>query len=255
MTESAMDRMKRYEKPFRGYLPPRFPIIMRCDGRSFHTYTRSCDRPFDAKLITAMNQCAMNLCTEIQGAQLAYVQSDEISILIHPYKKHTSQGWFDNQIQKMVSISAAIASSTMTEESVKIFGEVRKAHFDSRVFVIPEDDVCNYFLARQNDWTRNSVQMMARSLFSHKECHKKNNSQLQDMIHGAGKNWNDLDIHLKRGQCIVKETYEVPAVIRVPMAGEFDTGMVVRSRWTVDMKIPIFTQDREYIDKYLVREE
>jgi hypothetical protein len=140
---------------------------------------------------------------------------------------------------------------------------MKRAAFDARVFPLPEFEVCNYFIWRQQDWTRNSVQMMARSLFSHKECHKKNNSQLQEMIHQAGKNWNDLDIHLKRGQCIVKETYEVDpgATYQLDPGESIPKGFikpgetVTRSRWAVDNNIPIFTQDRDYIDKHLAREE
>ena len=130
---------------------------------------------------------------------------------MHGYKKLTSQGWFDNKLQKMVSISAAVASTTFTMESWRIWsplaGEqpvhpsvehyaqqflgIKPALFDSRVFVLPESDVCNYFVWREQDATRNSVQMLARSLYSHKECHKKNNSKLQEMIFQKGRNWNN----------------------------------------------------------------
>ena len=167
----------------------------------------------------------------MQGAQLAYIQSDEISILIHNYKRLTSQSWFGNQLQKMASVSAGIASGVMTLESIKVFGEYRRAVFDSRVFILPEHDVCNYFLWRQQDWTRNSVQMLARSLYSHKECYKKNNAQLQEMCVQKGYNWNDLDPYLKRGICL--------------------TG----SSWVIDKNIPIFSQDRNYIERYLLTEE
>lgn len=235
------DRCKKYEATWNTVLPGRLPIILRLDGRSFHTVTRTCKKPFDEKLINALNKTAITLCEEIQGAQLAYCQSDEISILIHGYKRLDSQNWFDNKLQKIVSISAAIASSVMTLESAEIFGKYKTVTFDSRVMVVPESDVCNLLLWRQNDWTRNSVQMVARSLYSQKECHKKNNSQLQDMIHAKGQNWNNLPTHLKRGRCIVKNTYEVDGVTRY--------------KWEVDNEIPIFSKDRNYIEKYLAVEE
>jgi len=164
MTDSLGDRMKGYEKDFRTKLPDRFPVIMRVDGRAFHTWTRGCEKPFDETLIGAMNDCAISLCKEIQGAQVAYVQSDEISILIHGYKRFNSETWFGNQVQKMCSVAAGITSVAMSFESMKMFGRYKVAHFDARVFIVPESDVVNYFLWRQNDWTRNSVQMLARSL-------------------------------------------------------------------------------------------
>lgn len=242
---SIMDRMKQYEKAFRTVLPPRLPVILRTDGRSFHSYTKGCEKPFDLKLMKAMDDCAIALCEEIQGAELAFVQSDEISILIHSYKTFDSQAWFGNQIQKMTSICGSIASSVMTSKSVDLFGQVKLANFDARVFALPEADVCNYFIARQQDWTRNSVQMLARSMYSDKECFKKNNAALQEMCFQKGKNWNDLPTALKRGRCVVKESYEVTTP-----TGEASQ----RSRWVVDSEIPIFSEDRDYIEKYLERE-
>lgn len=145
----------------------------------------------------------------------------------------------------MVSVSAGIASTTLTIESQKVFGEIRPAYFDSRAFGLPEWDVCNYMLWRQQDWTRNSVQMLARSMYSDKECFKKNNAALQEMCFQKGKNWNDLPTVLKRGRCVVKESYEVTTP-----TGEASQ----RSRWVVDSEIPIFSENREYIEKYLERE-
>jgi tRNA(His) 5'-end guanylyltransferase len=87
MGDSLGDRMKDHEKRARVSIGKGQPVIMRIDGKAFHTYTKGCERPFDPNLINAMNECAKALCKEIQGAQMAYVQSDEISILIHGYKK------------------------------------------------------------------------------------------------------------------------------------------------------------------------
>jgi len=239
--DSLGDRCKKYEAPWNTVLPPRLPIIIRLDGRSWHSYLKGCKKPFDEKVIEALNKTAIAVCEEIQGAQIAYCQSDEISILIHGYKRHESQSWFDNKLEKIISVSAAIASSTMTLESYNVFGKFKPATFDSRVMVVPESDVCNVLLWRQNDWTRNSVQMLGRSLYSQKECHGKNNSQLQDMIHAKGQNWNDLPTHLKRGRCIVKKAYEVDGVTRY--------------KWEVDNDIPIFSKDRNYIEQYLKTED
>ena len=128
----------------------------------------------------------------------------------------------------------------MTIESSKIFGKIKPAYFDARAFILPEREVSNYFLWRQQDWTRNSVQMLARAHYSDKECHKKNNHKLQDMLMGVGVNWNNLDTSLKRGRCVIKEY--------------FDYNGATRSRWIVDNEIPIFSQDREYINKHIKTE-
>lgn len=142
MEDSLGDRMKGYEEAARRYLPRRLPVIIRVDGRAFHTVTRGCAKPFDNILMNTMNVVALELCDDIQGAQMAFVQSDEISILVHGYKKLNTSPWFDNCAAKMESISAAIASSYFTHHSGK------PAQFDSRAFVLPEADVCNYFIWR-----------------------------------------------------------------------------------------------------------
>jgi tRNA(His) 5'-end guanylyltransferase len=244
MSKNALgSRMKEYENDFRTRLPRRQTTILRVDGKAFHTYTKTCDEPFDLKLIDGMNECAIELCKEVQGAQMAYVQSDEISILIHYHKRFDSQAWFDRGIQKIVSVAASIVAATMTEQSVAIFGEIRKAAFDARVFILPDAEVANYFIWRQKDWTRNSVQMLARSHYSHKQLENANISELQEMIFLKGENWNDLPTHLKRGRCVVKE------------ACMSESRDVTRARWVVDNEIPIFVQDRDYVERYLVLEE
>ncbi len=241
--DSLGDRMKKYEDVFRTSLPERMPVVLRIDGKAFHSYTKGCKRPFDEKLVEVMNETAEYLCKNIMGARLAYVQSDEISILLTNYNDINSQSWFDNNLQKMVSVSAGMASGVFTSLSPKIFGTAKLAVFDARAWVMPKEDTNNYFLWRQQDCTRNSVQMVARSMYPHKELHKMGNSQLQDMIFKKGTNWNDLPVSQRRGRCIVKE--------------QFAKDGAVRSKWIVDNEIPIFSQDRAYIEKwvYPVKEE
>lgn len=239
--DSLGDRMKRYEHASRTVLPWRMPVVVRVDGRAFHTYTRGCARPFDERLIAAMNACASAVCEDAQGAALAYVQSDEISVLLHDYRRLESTPWFDNEVQKIVSICASIAGAEMTAQSLGIFGETKRAAFDARVFVLPEAEVCNYFVWRQQDATRNAIQMMTRAVYSHRDVDHKNTSQMQEMLHAKGINFNDAPTYHKRGRCVLRETWEA-------------TAGVVRHRWTVDNEIPIFTQDREYISRHLAVE-
>jgi tRNA(His) guanylyltransferase len=236
-TDSLGDRMKGYELATRACLPRRLPVIVRVDGKAFHTYTRNLASPFDHAFIDAMDRVAVRLCENMDGAAVAYVQSDEISILMHGYRRHESQPWFDNEIQKIVSVSASLAAGAMTQLSAGLFGDIRPAAFDARAFVLPEAEVCNYFVWRQQDATRNSIQMLGRSLYSHRECNGKNTSELQEMCFQRGHNWNDLAVHLRRGRCVVRETYQKDEV--------------TRSRWVADREPPIFTKDRSYIERHL----
>lgn len=243
------DRMKSYEDCYRTSLPIRMPIILRIDGKAFHTYTRGCKRPVDENLIFCMDETAKYLCRNIQGAQVAYVQSDEISILLNNYQTLDTQAWFDNNLQKMVSVSAGMASAVFTSQSWRIFnGTSKLAFFDSRTFVMPQDDVVNYFVWRQQDATRNSAQMLARTLYSHKELTGKVNHELQELCFQKGTNWNNCPTSQKRGRCIVKS--KLLKMGKNPKTGEeFETN---RSEWIVDNEIPVFSTDRNYIRQYVL---
>ena len=206
MKDDLGTRMKtQYEQRTRTWLPRRTYTIIRLDGKAFHTFTRGMERPYDERFMNAMDYTAMHLCLDIQGAVMAYVQSDEISILLTDFDKITTDAWFDGQVQKIVSVSASMATAFFnsyinydTDDSQK-----KMAFFDARVFTIPDPvEVENYFVWRQKDAVRNSLAMHAQSLFSHKELHGKSQADMHDMIHEAGENWNDLPDGFKRGRTI-----------------------------------------------------
>jgi len=238
MSEDSLgDRMKGYEIAAWTTLPRRMPVVLRVDGKAFHSYTKGLARPFDEPLCQAMDTVALSLCAEVQGAQLAYVQSDEISVLIHGYKRLSSQPWFGNDVQKMVSCAAAEVSSRMTEVSPTVFGRMKRAKFDARVFVVPENDVCNYFLWRQQDARRNSVQMVTRSMFSDQQCFQRDITAMKEMCASKGVLWDELPTYQRYGRC----------ARRVP----YDHQGTERHRWEIDREIPLFSDDRSYVERYL----
>ncbi len=242
------DRMKTFENAFRHPLPIRMPVMLRLDGKNFHSYTKNCKKPIDENLVHVMNETGKYLCANIQGAQIGYIQSDELSILINNYQEHDTQPVFKNSIQKMVSITAGMASAYFSMHSGLIFnGTPKLATFDSRAFILPKEEVNNCFLFRQQDATRNSIQMLARSMYSHKECNNKNQSQLQELIFQKGINWNDCPTWQKRGRCIIKKQVEGSTVNKKTN----ETVLFTRSEWMVDENIPIFSQDTNYIEQYL----
>jgi tRNA(His) 5'-end guanylyltransferase len=79
---------------------------VRVDGRGFSRYTAGFQRPFDARLAADMQATAVFLAEQVEGAVLAYVQSDEISVVLAPCQDH----WYGGQVQKIASITAALAT-------------------------------------------------------------------------------------------------------------------------------------------------
>ena len=237
-------RMKEnYENRAKTYLTRRIPVLIRLDGKAFHTFTKGMDRPFDKLLSEAMQETTKYLCENIQGCKIGYTQSDEITLLLTDFEKLDTDAWFDYNVQKMCSISASLATLSFNmifsrkalESGNDLYiNKINKAMFDSRVFNIPKEEVCNCFIWRQQDATKNSISMVAQSYFSTKELQCKNGMQKQDMLFlEKGINWNNFSPSEKRGTCIE----------RVYIGN--------RGKWVIDLDTPIFSKDRYYIEKYL----
>ncbi len=252
----SIRQKKFYEERSRTYLPRRTYTIIRLDGRSFKNYTKGLKKPFDVGLIEDMDETAKYLCANIQGAKLAFVQSDEITIVLTDFDSITTDAWFDGEVQKMTSISASMTTEKFNQLRImrffnekpineydglmisKIISDFKMAQFDSRAFTIPfKDEVLNNLQWRQQDTVRNSISSVAQSLYSAKELNGKNQNDMQELCYQKGINWNDLPVKQKRGRLIVKQ--------------EFDVNGAKRNKW-VSTDPAIFSQDKESINKILI---
>lgn len=273
------NRMKTfYEEIPKTKLMRRTPVVIRIDGKAFHTFTRGFKRPFDDVLIKTMQETAKYLCENIQGCSLAYTQSDEISLLLIDYQRFETSAWFDYEIQKMVSISASMATMVFNRVFSETVSDLKfdntnpmdtyfeavysGAMFDARVFNIPKEEVTNYFYWRQLDASRNSIQMVGQANFSHRELQNKSCNDIQDMLMTQkGINWNDFPTYQKRGSCVIKEDYWIDGNNGCEYSEEYSEVLnrtggcetdIMRSRWIIDKDIPIFKGDgREYIERFV----
>ena len=202
------------------------------------------------------------LCENVQGCVLGYCQSDEITLVLVDYQNREMSAWFDNNIQKMVSVSASMAtlafnnafwdnmSNYINVNQINdmafiemMYKKLWSAMFDSRVFTIPKEEVVNCLIWRQQDATRNSIQAVGQANFSHTQLHGKNCSNIQDMLMlEKGINWNDYPTHLKRGTCCIKKPFKI---------NEGTDQEAIRNKWVIDTDIPIFTQDKDYVNKLI----
>ena len=263
-------RMKEYyENIPKNKLMRRCPVIIRIDGRAFHTFTKGFNRPFDNVLSQSMKETTKYLCENIQGAVLGYTQSDEISILLIDYATLETDAWFDYEVQKLCSISASMATMAFNKafaheiaaQSKRIYTEYltdkdsnyidslenamnKGAMFDARCFNIPKEEVANYFYWRQLDAMRNSIQMVGQANFSHRELQFKSTKQIISLLEThCGINWYSLPIWQQCGSTCIK--HEV--CIDYP-----DGTHVWRNKWKIDNEIPIFKDNgREYIEELI----
>lgn len=277
-------RMKSfYEEVSKTRLLRRIPTVIRIDGRAFHTFTKGFVQPFDDVLIDSMHETMKYLCENIQGCVLGYTQSDEITLILTDYKELTSDAWFNYEVQKVCSIAASMATMAFnnifskyvkgfdlalayndngidTEENRKLYeiynkAAKRGAMFDARCFNIPKEEVTNLIYWRQLDASRNSVNMVGRAYFSHKELLNKSCSQIQDLLMTRGINWNNYPTYQKRGACCVKREIvsnkesDSPYPLKVMLP---QTIVKTSKEWIVDKDIPIFKGNgRQYIEELI----
>lgn len=272
--DSLGDRMKGYENISRTCLTRRVPVIIRLDGKAFHTFTRGLEKPFDFTLMKVMQLTMQYLCANIQGCVFGYTQSDEITLVLTDYATIKTDAWFGYNVQKMASVSASMATmefnrlfrkefedavlgwnpdrkdlALMEDRLAKLQEKQFTACFDARCFSVPVDEVCNCLIWRQQDATRNSIEAVGQANFSHRQLMGKSCGEVQDMLFKEkGINWNDFPTDCKRGS----------ACYRVISEEEIDDPRnpgnkitVQRRRWIVDADIPIFSQDRQFVERFL----
>ena len=259
--DSLGDRMKEYENCYRFYLPKNSAIIVRLDGRAFHTFTKGFERPYDKLFAQCMWETARKLCKNISGCKFGYTQSDEITLVLTDYEDIKTEPWFGNNLQKIVSISASMATLFFNEEfrksagyeALQTFGTdgetahtkaltSRMALFDSRAFLVPREEVFNVFYWRQLDCVRNSIQLLGQAHFSYKQLQGKDQNDIQEMLfQEKGINWSKEPEWFKNGV----------ALFKVPVEVTHNDVTVMRNKWCVDLNTPMFTKDRNYIERHI----
>lgn len=233
MKDNLGDRIKQYEDAYRFHLISKMPVIIRLDGKAFHSYTKYCNKPYDDRIINCMRRTSIALCQNISNVKVAYTQSDEISLLLINYSNLNTQPFFNNNIQKIVSVAASIASVEFTLAYSDLFKDIKPAYFDARAFILPKEEVNNYFIWRQNDCRRNSILTAAQSQFSTKQLHGKNKLEMKQMLLSKNVDWENFSNKYINGTTIIK------------------TFVNNRSKWTVDEYTPLFSKSKNYIEKYV----
>ena len=256
--DSLGDRMKTYENVTRNYLTRRTPVIIRLDGCHFHSFTRGFNKPYDEVFCATMQDTMEYLCENVQNCVLGYTQSDEISLVLVDYKNINTSAWFDNNIQKMASVAASLATVAFNEVFIKHIynigfnhcsgwseqemlalsetyskAVIKCATFDARVFNIPPEEVCNCLIWRQQDAIRNSIQGLGQKYFSQRRLNGKNCGEIKNMlISEQSIFWEEIPLKFQRGSCCIKT----------------DKG------WIIDDEIPLFKEDRNYVNSRLIFE-
>lgn len=258
--DSLEDRMKAYEGVEASRrLMPLVPGLARVDGRSFSTYTRGLEKPFDPRLSRLMIETARHLLRE-SGARLAYTQSDEITLVFYA-DDPKEQLWFDGRVQKLCSQLAAQATAAFNHLLPEALPEKFAARtlanmptFDARVWSVPTmAEAANVLVWREQDATRNSVEAAARSKFSHNALHEKSQREMVQMMREQGLIWEELPVFFKRGtylqRRVVKRAFTADELDALPPKHEARKNPALEIERTdiVELSVPPITrvQNRE----------
>ena len=282
-TSDLAKRMKDYEMRDRHFLQKRIPVAIRIDMRAGHTFTRGFKRPFDDIFMKSMQETAKYMCENMGNAKFAYVQSDEITIILVDYDTIETDCWFNYRTDKLCSISASMATMAFNHVFVKNVDEWGRltfpnwdeggtneevdvgllklndayqravgkgAMFDARCFNIPKEEVTNLIYWRQLDATRNSIQMVGQANFSHKELQNKSCNDIQDMLYEQkGINWNDYPTVCKRGTACIKNRKIIEYLDEFKVTAKLIDSTKTENSWIIDTEMPILKgEDRAYID-------
>lgn len=194
------EKIKKLEKEKESYLDYKNlnkTFFIRCDGRSFKTFTKGFKKPFDTIFRETMERTMVDICSEVQGACLGFTQSDEITIM---FKKEdeSSDVFFGGRIIKIVSEVSSLATLNFNKNLINVVEENKenltkedyemyknkflKATFDARVFEIEKENELEPIIWRVLDCYKNAVQMIARTYYSHKQLNNKNLKDMENML-------------------------------------------------------------------------
>lgn len=245
------DRMKLYERQYDASLLDRLPLIVRIDGKAFHSYTKKAMKPFDAVLHGMMRDTVKGIVEEF-GAKIGYTQSDEMSFLFYQ-DGNDSQLPFGGRVNKINSCFASVATSLFMEARYAYGSNIMlpfRANFDCRCFVTPtKQEAINYFLWREQDATKNAISMAAHWKLGHSMLQGKNGGEMQELLFKlAGINFNNYPTAFKRGSWVRRETYSNKAkdicdISSLPQEHNFRKNpdmVVTRSETRVLEEVPVF---------------
>jgi tRNA(His) guanylyltransferase len=248
---SLGDRMKSYEalstsrKAFKGQ-----PLVVRLDGKSFHTFTKGLQRPYDIRLTTLMQLVTTALVDRFQ-ALVGYTQSDEITLVWYVKIDDTKEYPFDGRFQKLESLTAAYATAVFNKELAASIPEKadQTPIFDARAFVVPTlREAYHAVLWRQQDATKNAISMAAHAHFSHKSLQGLHGPEMQEKLFAEkGINFNDYPYFFKRGSFVKR------VKVFKPIDDDLKAKLVAKG--VMVPTAPIERTELQLVDLWLSKEE
>ena len=247
--------MKDYEIYSTMKVPKNSNIIIRLDGRKFHSLSKALDlvKPFDENFYKIITNVCLDIFNQF-APKFIYAFSDEISILLDEIP-------FSGRVEKMNSVFASLASSSFTYNLLNDYSNefdlnnlsdnerknVFPISFDSRIIPIDDASISSYFKWRQDECWRNCINgygiWALKKECSNEEANERikglKSSDIHDLLFERGINLNDVETWKKRGIGIYKKSWEIEGYN--PKKQEKTVSR--RSEVYVDYELEIFNQE------------
>lgn len=251
MSISIGTRHKLYESSYDLKIIQRIPIIIRVDGRSFHSVTKKIKKPYCPKLMEIMAHTLIETIRQLDGAVFGYQQSDEITFILKNDKSNDTEPWFANRIQKIASVTAGIVTYEFNKKYWNMNNKpnlIGQTIFDARVFGVPNiSEAINNLIWRQQDCVKNAITNAAQ----HELGRLLGRKTAQKLLHN--KTQRDRE-DLLRDKCGIIFSKDYPdsykfgiGAYRVPLLLESDNGNILRHKWVLDKNLPIFSAEKEFV--------
>lgn len=238
------ERIESYEDSTDYKLLKKLPIITIVNGRAFQKATSLLEKPFSSDFIELMCATMIKLCHEMDGAVFAYSFNDEIVIVSRNDQNLGTEAWYDNRIQKIVSAAASIATLEFNKRAgvnkIQLFGD---PIFTAKSFVVPNVvEAINVLVAKQQQAFHIAISMASfhellkkHSLDIVKQslAEKTASEKAELLFDECGIDFNSFPLPFRRGFAC----YRAPKL----------HGEEIKNKLTIDMEIPIFTKDHDFL--------
>ena len=238
------DRVEGYIAVSDYKLLSRLPIIITINGRSFSKLTQLLDKPYCSKLAECLLSTTLRLCSEVEGALFAYQHNDEIVLVVRNDQHPDTVPWFDNKLQKVCSLTSAIATMHFNDCASSINLNLSgDPVFTSQVFTVPNiGEAINTIVYKQQQNFHTSIQ----SACCYELIKKYDNTVIKNMLMGLSMD-EKIDLLLQECKIDFKQ-YSLAfrrgtACYKVPKVSESST----KYKWFLNPELPIFTQDTSFL--------
>jgi tRNA(His) 5'-end guanylyltransferase len=255
VADTLKDRVFGYAEISDFKLTRKLPVVITLNGRSFRKLTSLLPKPYCKDFTALMGQTAIRLASEIEGATFIYSFNDEINIVCRNDQNLETEAWYDNNIQRICSASASIASVSLLaaaqKENIKLLGD---PVFLAKVFVIPSwTEVINFLIAKQHEASHTAISMacfyeLLKKYSADKVLKIVKNLTIEDKYDLLTKecevDLKSFDLAFWRGIAC----YRTPKLVKTAFGEE------TKNKLTIDEELPFFNKEQLFLANLLKKQ-